>query len=179
MERPIVLSTSTRSRSLFGAQPQETTYSCRRNSRPKPKISAPRRMVVRAICAGGRFFLAKFFRDQGERDSREKEKQRRGEGSAQLRVHEEPALPGRRAQPGIVAVGLEHQHAGQPAHPVDVGEAGFGGVGRGHARPRVAGAVYGSGVGNSVIFQDVTTDCSVNARISGAGLTGISGCSEF
>jgi hypothetical protein len=39
-------------------------------------------------------------------------------------------------------MGLEHQQAGKSAHPVDIGEAGFGSVGRGHAR--FARAVYGS-----------------------------------
>ena len=60
MERPMVFSMSTRSRSLSGAQPQAMRYSCRRKSRPKPKISAPRRIVARAICAGGRFFFHSF-----------------------------------------------------------------------------------------------------------------------
>jgi len=31
------------------------------------------------------------------------------------------------AEPGIVAVGLEHEEAGETAEPVDVGEAGSGG----------------------------------------------------
>src|ERR1700688_507410 len=56
----MVLSTSTRSRSLKGAQPQAIKYSCRRKSRPKAKISAPRRIVARAIRAGGRPFLHSF-----------------------------------------------------------------------------------------------------------------------
>src|ERR1700692_934129 len=45
-------------------------------------------------------------------------------------------------------MGLEHQQAGQTAHPVDVGEARFGGVWRRHARLRFAPAVYGSGFKN-------------------------------
>src|SRR5438093_8530091 len=56
MEMPMVLRISTRNRSLHGAQPQEIRYSCARNSSPKPKISAPRRMVVRAICEAARSF---------------------------------------------------------------------------------------------------------------------------
>ncbi len=48
MERPMVFSTSTRSRSLHGAQPQAMRNSWRRNKNPKPRISAPRRIVVRA-----------------------------------------------------------------------------------------------------------------------------------
>ena len=41
---------------------------------------------------------------------------------------------------------LEHQQAGQPAHPVNVSEAEFRGVWRGHGRVwNQAGAVYGSG----------------------------------
>src|SRR5438874_716129 len=49
IEMPMVLRISTRNRSLHGAQPQEIRYSCARNSSPKLKISAPRRIVVRAI----------------------------------------------------------------------------------------------------------------------------------
>src|SRR5580704_14872665 len=60
IERPIVLSTSTRSRSLSGAQPSAITNSCSRKSNAKPKISAPRRIVDRAISAGGRFFFHSF-----------------------------------------------------------------------------------------------------------------------
>ena len=31
------------------------------------------------------------------------------------------------AEPGVVAVGLKHQDAGQAAHPVDISEAGWSG----------------------------------------------------
>src|SRR5579872_1426413 len=53
IERPIMLRMSTRNKSLHGAQPQAITNSCRRNKRPTPKISAPRRIVVHAIFPGG------------------------------------------------------------------------------------------------------------------------------
>src|SRR5690349_10504995 len=57
IESPIVLSTSTRSRSDQGAQGNAIRYSCRRNSNPSPKISAPRRIVVFAISFAGTSFL--------------------------------------------------------------------------------------------------------------------------
>ena len=121
----MVFSMSTRSRSLSGAQPQAIRYSCRRKSRPKPKISAPRRMVARAILRGRQILLPQFLGHQRERNTRQKQEQRSGEGSAQLRVHEESALPRAGAEPGVVAVGLKHQHAGQAPHPIDVGQPGW------------------------------------------------------
>jgi hypothetical protein len=80
--------------------------------------------------AGRQVLSPQFIRDEGKRNSCQEEKQRRGKGSAQLRVHEEAALARRAAQPRVIAVSLKHQDAGQPAHPVDVGEARFRGVGR-------------------------------------------------
>ena len=52
IETPIVFRMSTRSRSLHGAHPQAMRYSCKRNNRPSPRISAPRRIVVSAIAFG-------------------------------------------------------------------------------------------------------------------------------
>jgi len=49
MEMPITFSTSTLSRSVAGDQGSPLTYSCTRNSNPKPRISAPRFSVVRPI----------------------------------------------------------------------------------------------------------------------------------
>src|SRR5690348_611099 len=46
IERPMVLRMSTRSRSVQGAQGKAMAYSCSLNSKPSPRISAPRRMVV-------------------------------------------------------------------------------------------------------------------------------------
>ncbi len=138
----MVFRISTRSRSLLGAHPQEIRYSCTRNSRPKAKISAPRWIVAARDLRRREILLQEFVRDQGKRDSRQKQKQRRRKRSAQLRIHEEAALARRSAEPRVIAMGLEHQQAGQSAHPVDIGEAGFGSVGRGHAR--FARAVYGS-----------------------------------
>ncbi len=60
IDSPMVLSTSTRTRSLFGAHPQAITYSCTRNSSPYTKISAPRKIVVRAISADGTSFRHSF-----------------------------------------------------------------------------------------------------------------------
>ena len=56
IETPMVFRMSTRNRSLFGAHPQAMTYSCKRNRKPKPKISAPRQIVLAAIWPGARFF---------------------------------------------------------------------------------------------------------------------------
>ncbi len=67
--------------------------------------------------------LAQFVRNQGERYPGKKKKQRRRQCAAQLRPHEEGALARGAAQPGVVAVGLEHEYAGQAAHPVDVSQA--------------------------------------------------------
>jgi hypothetical protein len=49
IETPIALRTSTRSKSVQGDHGWPSTNSCTRNSNPKPKISAPRRIVVSAI----------------------------------------------------------------------------------------------------------------------------------
>ena len=84
IERPIVLRISTRNKSLHGAQPQAIRNSCSRNRRPSPKISAPRRIVVRAIWPAGRPFCRKLVGHHREGDSREKKKQRRRQSSAKL-----------------------------------------------------------------------------------------------
>ena len=52
IETPMVLRISTRSKSVHGAQPQAIKYSCSRKSNPRAKISAPRRIVLRAIGPG-------------------------------------------------------------------------------------------------------------------------------
>ena len=49
IEMPMVFRMSTRSKSVQGAQGMPSTYSCTRNSRPSPRISAPRRIALRAI----------------------------------------------------------------------------------------------------------------------------------
>ena len=66
--------------------------------------------------------LAQFVGHQGKGNSRQKEKQRRRQRPTQLGPHEKCRLAGLGIQPGVVAVGLKHQDAGQAAHPVDVGE---------------------------------------------------------
>lgn len=50
--------------------------------------------------------------DESERDSREKEKDRGGEGSEELRRFEEGGVAGIASEPGVVTVGLEHEDAG-------------------------------------------------------------------
>ena len=42
------------------------------------------------------------------------------------------------AEPGVVAMGLEHQDAGQAAHPVDVSEPGWSGGGQSRHRANSA-----------------------------------------
>ena len=91
--------TSTRSRSVQGAQGRPSTNSCKRNSKPKPKISAPRRMVVRAISIGGRTLLPHAVGDQREGDAGEKQKERRGQRAAQLRKLQELRVARRAAEP--------------------------------------------------------------------------------
>ena len=53
IDKPIVLRMSTRNKSVHGDQPQASTYSCTRSNKPSPKTSAPRRIVVLAICCTG------------------------------------------------------------------------------------------------------------------------------
>ena len=56
IDAPIVFSTSTRSKSVHGAQGCPRRNSCTRKSRPRPKISAPRMIVVFATSLDERFF---------------------------------------------------------------------------------------------------------------------------
>ncbi len=49
IETPIVFKISTRNKSVHGAPPPPSNHSCTRNSNPSPRISAPRKIVVRAI----------------------------------------------------------------------------------------------------------------------------------
>ena len=123
----MVLRMSTRKRSLHGAHPQAMTYSCRPEQKSKSQNfrAAPdgcSRDLIRRYA-----FLPELVGHQGERNSCQKKKQRRGKSSAQLRPHEKRSLPRLRIQPGIVAMRLKHQDAGQAAHPVNVGETRCGG----------------------------------------------------
>src|SRR5487761_92994 len=67
-----------------------------------------------------RALLPHSIRHQRERNSRQKQKQRRRQRPAQLRPPKKFARPRRRPEPRVVAMRLKHQHARQPAHPVDV-----------------------------------------------------------
>ena len=72
IEIPIMFRTSTRNRSVHGAHPQAIRYSCRRKSKPKAKISAPRRKH-RARDFGCTHILAnQFVDDQRERNAGQK-----------------------------------------------------------------------------------------------------------
>ena len=94
----MVFRTSTRSRSVLGAHPQAMTYSCKRNSRPKAKTSAPRRIVWRRFerlsdpCV-------ELFGYQGERDSGQKQEKRGGKCTSELGVHIKIAFSGGSAEP--------------------------------------------------------------------------------
>src|SRR5450755_1320625 len=56
---------------------------------------------------GGRQVLAnEFVGDQSEGDSRQKKKERSGQGAEELRSFDEGAVAGVAAEPGVVAVGL-------------------------------------------------------------------------
>ena len=79
--------------------------------------------------------------DQGEGNSGEKKKEGRGQRAEELRSFEEARVAGIATQPGVVTVRLEHQDAGQAAHPVDPGETGR--RGRVHMRECNVRAVVG------------------------------------
>ena len=65
---------------------------------------------------------AQSVRHQRKGNPRKKNEQRRRKRSAELRHMEKGRLARFRAQPRVVAVRLKHQHAGQPAHPVNMGQ---------------------------------------------------------
>jgi hypothetical protein len=50
-------------------------------------------------------------------------KERRGQRSTELRPFDEGAFARGATEPRIVAMRLEHQEAGETAHPIDIGEA--------------------------------------------------------
>jgi hypothetical protein len=72
---------------------------------------------------GRHAFPNELVRNECEGDAGKKKEQRRGKGSTQLRKHEERGFARAGGEPGVVAMGLEHEDAGETAHPVDVGEA--------------------------------------------------------
>src|ERR1700677_4057347 len=81
--------------------------------------------------------------DQRERSSGEKEKERRGQRPKKLGSFQKAGVAGIAAEPGIITVRLEHEDAGEAAHPVDPGETrrwgrshGRGGNGWDRAGPR-------------------------------------------
>ena len=85
---------------------------------------------------GGREVLApQFFSNHGERHSRDEQKQRGGQGAEELRDLQKTPLARRWREPCVVAMGLKHQHAGEPPHPVNVGEAGCRGSGHAWIAP--------------------------------------------
>ena len=71
----------------------------------------------------GDSLLAESAGDEGNGNARKKNKKRRGKSAAKLRQSEERGVALIGAEPGVVAVGLKHEEAGEAAHPVDVGEA--------------------------------------------------------
>jgi len=68
---------------------------------------------------GGALLTDQLVGDQGEGDSGEKEEEWSREGSEELRGFEEGGVAGIASEPGVVTVGLEHEDAGEAAHPVD------------------------------------------------------------
>ena len=78
---------------------------------------------------GGNSLLAEAFVDECHRDPCEEDEEWSGKSAAELRPVIEGGVAEVGSEPGIVAVGLEHEEAGEAAEPVDVGEA-RGGSGR-------------------------------------------------
>ena len=70
----------------------------------------------------GDSLFAEALGDESEGDAGEKNEKRRGERAAELRPGEERRTARLGAEPGVVAVRLEHHDAGETAHPIDVGK---------------------------------------------------------
>jgi len=70
----------------------------------------------------GNALFAEAFGGEGHGEAGEENKERSGECPAELRPMEERGVAEVGAEPGVVAVGLEHEEAGEAAHPVDVRE---------------------------------------------------------
>ena len=73
IERPMVLSTSTRSRSLLGAQPQAMRYSCSRKSSPKREDLGAAANGGSGDLRCGKVLAPQFLGHERERDSRKKQ----------------------------------------------------------------------------------------------------------
>ena len=72
----------------------------------------------------GNSLFAETIGDERHRDAGEEDEEGRGESAAELRPVVERGVVEVGTEPGVVAMGLEHEEAGQAAHPVDVDEAG-------------------------------------------------------
>ncbi len=122
-DTPITLSTSTRKQ--VGPRrdwlAEKKLLQTKEHAQQKDFSAAQNRRARDFI--GGDAFLAQFVRHQREGNAGEKQKQRRGKRPAQLRQLEKSTVARRAAQPGVVAMRLEHHQAGESSQPVDVGNS--------------------------------------------------------
>ena len=96
--------------------------SCKRKSKPSPKISAPRRMVVQAIWLGCNPFCRSLLTTNASETPARKRKAERVKFRP-IATRQKTFPDAHDCSARIVAVGLKHQHAGQATHPVNVGQA--------------------------------------------------------
>jgi len=66
--------------------------------------------------------LSETLGDESKRNPRKKNEEWRWKCAAELRPAEKWRFTSFRAKPGVIAMRLEHEHASEAAHPVDIGE---------------------------------------------------------